>query len=223
MGEPIKRAKRSSGNPSDKVKQLVKDYTTDSRTKAEGRSSVKEGETSDPIKTQKIAKSTEKKIKAVIVESTIDEEKKNSGVNEAIKNLKIEGTTIIRNREDAKRVVDILKTLPERIHAWDTETINIDPKEQSPVGNGTIICAQVFVGPDIDFGNGPRLFIDNYADAEGTIMEFKEYLEDPKYLKCFHNYGFDRHMFFNHGINVRGLGGDTMHMARLHDPSRIPG
>lgn len=54
-------------------------------------------------------------------------------------------------------------------------------------------------------------------------MEFKEYLEDPKYLKCFHNYGFDRHLFFNHGINVRGLGGDTMHMARLHDPSRIPG
>lgn len=62
-------------------------------------------------------------------------------VNEAMKNLKIEGTTIIRNREDAKRIVDILKTLPDRIHAWDTETINIDPKEQSPVGNGTIICA----------------------------------------------------------------------------------
>jgi len=29
------------------------------------------------------------------------------------------------------------------------------------------------------FENGPRLFIDNYADADGVIMEFKEYLEDP--------------------------------------------
>lgn len=51
------------------------------------------------------------------------------GVNEAIKNMFIEGTTIIRNREDAKRVVEILKTLPDRVHAWDTETIHIDAKE----------------------------------------------------------------------------------------------
>ena len=39
----------------------------------------------------------------------------------------------------------------------------------------------------------------------------------------FHNYGFDRHIFYNHGINVRGFGGDTMHMARLFDSSRNPG
>lgn len=35
-----------------------------------------------------------------------------------------------------------------------------------------------------------------------------------------HNYGFDRHVFYNHGINVRGFGGDTMHMARLYDASK---
>lgn len=98
----------------------------------------------------------------------------------------------------------------ERPHAWDTETINIDAKEESPVGHGKIICATVFAGPDIDFGNGPRLFIDNYADAEGLIMEFKEYMENPKYLKCWHNYGFDRHIFYNHGIDVKGFAGDTM-------------
>lgn len=80
----------------------------------------------------------------------------------------------------------------------------------------------MFVGPDINFGSGPRLFIDNYADADGVIMEFKEYLEDQKYLKCFHNYGYDRHIFYNHGIDVQGFGGDTMHMARLFDPSKMP-
>lgn len=53
-------------------------------------------------------------------------------------------------------------------------------------------------------------------------MEFKDYLEDPRYLKVFHNYGFDRHIFYNHGIDVKGFGGDTMHMARLQDPSKIP-
>lgn len=53
-------------------------------------------------------------------------------------------------------------------------------------------------------------------------MIFKEYLEDNKYKKIWHNYGFDRHILNNHGINVSGFGGDTMHMARLADPSRGP-
>ena len=34
-------------------------------------------------------------------------------------------------------------------------------------------------------------------------------------------YGFDRHVLFNEGINVLGFGGDTMHMARLSDTSRM--
>ena len=91
----------------------------------------------------------------------------------------------------------------------------------SPVGHGKIICAQCFAGPDIDFGNGPRLFIDNYADAGELIQAFKGYFEDESILKCWHNYGFDRHVLYNHGIDVKGFGGDTMHMARLADPSRL--
>lgn len=42
-------------------------------------------------------------------------------------------------------------------------------------------------------------------------MIFKEYFEDEKYKKIWHNYGFDRHIFYNHGIDVKGFGGDTMH------------
>ena len=54
-------------------------------------------------------------------------------------------------------------------------------------------------------------------------MEFKNYFEDKGYLKCWHNYGYDRHILFNHGIDCKGFGGDTMHMARLFDPSLMPG
>jgi DNA polymerase-1 len=35
-----------------------------------------------------------------------------------------------------------------------------------------------------------------------------------------HNYGFDRHVLANMGIACDGFGGDTLHMARLHDASR---
>lgn len=90
------------------------------------------------------------------------------------------------------------------------------------MGKGRIICASVFCGPDIDFGNGPRLFIDNFGRNSDNIMLFKQYLEDKQYKKVWHNYGFDRHLFYNHGINVMGFGGDTMHMARLQDSSRGP-
>ncbi len=39
----------------------------------------------------------------------------------------------------------------------------------------------------------------------------------------YHNYGFDRHVLFNHGINAQGFAGDTMHMARLWSASRPKG
>jgi DNA polymerase-1 len=155
--------------------------------------------------------------------SPIQETKKFVVQNLAFKNLKIPSVTIVRTRDDAKKVIDILKNkLKNRFHAWDTETIGIDPKEQSPVTHGQIICFSCFAGPDVDFGNGPRLFIDNYADSEGIIEEFKDYFEDSSFLKVWHNYGFDRHIFYNHGIDVKGFGGDTLHMARMFDTSKLP-
>jgi DNA polymerase-1 len=145
------------------------------------------------------------------------------GLNPAFaKKLKIDSVTIVRDKHHAFKVVEILKKMDNRFHAWDTETLEIDPKEQSPVGNGKIICFSCFAGPDIDFGNGPRLFIDNYAECEGLVNIFKDYFEDSRYLKVWHNYSFDRHIIYNHGINVLGFGGDTLHMARLYDTSRMP-
>jgi len=37
--------------------------------------------------------------------------------------------------------------------------------------------------------------------------------------KVWHHYGFDRHIITNHGINLRGFLADTMHVARLLNPS----
>jgi DNA polymerase-1 len=78
--------------------------------------------------------------------------------NPAMNSLKnIPSVTIVRTEQDAKRVVSILKSKEfiNRFHAWDTETLGIDPKEQSPVGNGRVMCFTCFAGADINFGNGP--------------------------------------------------------------------
>jgi len=140
-----------------------------------------------------------------------------------MKGLQLPGITIVRSEEQAKRALEVLLRHSNRIHAWDTETIGLEVKNESPVGKGFVLCASAFIGPEVNFGNGPRLLIDNYGDAEGTLDMFKGYLQDPNYYKCWHNYGFDRHVLYNHGINVQGFGGDTMHMARLANPSRGPG
>lgn len=110
----------------------------------------------------------------------------------------------------------------KRVHAWDTETVDLEVKEQSPVGNGKAISAQIFCGPDAGFSNGPRVFIDNFGECKDLLMEFKDYFEDNSVKKVWFNYGFDRHILYNHGIDAKGFGGDVMHMARLIDGSREP-
>jgi len=110
------------------------------------------------------------------------------------------------------------------IHAIDTETIDWNPTI-SPVGNGRIVCFQIYCGPDVNFGNGPRLFIDNLdvdsREPSGLLDLFQDYFEDKDILKVFHNYSFDFAMFRNHGIRVDGFAADTMHMARLQDSAQV--
>jgi len=126
--------------------------------------------------------------------------------------------------EDAKRVIARMKQYPDTIWACDTEVSDIDLKTVGPVGNGKVICFSVFGGPSVDLGDGPGtiLWVDTMANPD-VIHEFKEWFEDESYKKVWHNYGFDRHVMFNEGIDCKGFTGDTMHMARLWDTSRDRG
>lgn len=76
-----------------------------------------------------------------------------------------------------------------------------------------------YCGPDVDFGNGPRLFLNIFKRNE-VILIFKDYFEDPSILKCWYEYSKCKHTFYNHGIDLKGFAGDISHMARLEDSSR---
>lgn len=136
--------------------------------------------------------------------------------------------SICRTKEQAKIVLEKLKSASrDVIHACDTEVMDIDLNSVGPVGHGYVTCLSIYSGPDFDYGlgegPGAALWIDNLDDSFGLLQEFKEWFENEKYLKVWHNYGFDRHVMWNEGINVKGFGGDTMHMARLLDTSRENG
>lgn len=129
--------------------------------------------------------------------------------------------TMVQDRDTAQRVVEQLRALgPNHFHACDTEVADIDLKQQGPVGNGRVTCLSIFSGPDLDFGNGPRIWVDNLDGADGTLNYFKDFLQDPTRKTIWHNFSFDRHVIYNHEIDVRGFGGDTMHMARLWNTAR---
>ena len=123
----------------------------------------------------------------------------------------------------AEAVVKVLLALPvDTMHACDTEVSEIDITK-SPLGQGTVICLSVYSGPTVDYGRGPgqALWVD--TSDEAVLKAMRPFLECERCLKVWHNYGFDRHVLYNHGIDVRGFGGDTMHMARLWDASRLAG
>ena len=142
-----------------------------------------------------------------------------------VSEIRVPSVTIVRTVEDAKIVVQKLKEAdPSTIHACDTEVMDIDLKSVGPVGNGYVTCVSIYSGKDFDYGlgDGPgsTLWIDNLDDAFGVLQEFKDWFEDERFRKVWHNYGFDRHVMWNEGIDCRGFAGDTMHMARLEDTSR---
>lgn len=123
----------------------------------------------------------------------------------------------------AEAVVERLMAMPPHtIHACDTEVADIDISK-SPIGQGRVTCVSLYSGPEADYGRGKgqALWIDTTDEA--VLHVFRPFLESERHLKAWHNYAFDRHVLWNHGIDVRGLGGDTMHMARLWDASRKTG
>ena len=130
--------------------------------------------------------------------------------------------TVVTDREKAMKVLQILSIYDEKIWACDTEVMDIDLKTQGPVGNGKVTCVSIYGGPDVDFGSGPgsALWIDNLDQSSGILHIFKDWFENSDVKKVWHNYGFDRHVLNNEGINCKGFAGDTMHMARLWDTSR---
>lgn len=139
--------------------------------------------------------------------------------------MTIDEVIVVSNEEDAKRaalaLMECLENDPSRVHALDTEVEGIDLSTVGPVGNGKMTCFTVYSGEDFDYGfpgkAGRALFVET---LDSKILEiFRIWLESTA-RKVWHNYGFDRHIVENHGVECGGFAGDTMHMARLWDSNR---
>jgi hypothetical protein len=131
---------------------------------------------------------------------------------------------IVDSKELAEEVLLVLEKYKDTVFACDTEVTDIDVKTQGPIGNGKVTCVSIYGGNDINFGpkrgKGCAIWVENIEAAEGVLQYFKDWFENESRYKVWHNYGFDRHVMMNEGIDCKGFAGDTMHMARLWDTSR---
>lgn len=126
--------------------------------------------------------------------------------------------TVVQDERGAAALVAALFRLPAHtVVAWDSETHGVDAARQSPVGNGRLLCLTAYAGHHVDFGSGPRLFVDCVQPR--VLRALRPYFESAARPKVWHNYAFDRHVLANHGVVPRGFAADTMHMARLVDSS----
>ena len=123
---------------------------------------------------------------------------------------------IVNTIKDAEYILQILNSLADKDIIWacDTEVADIDVKTQGPVGNGHVVCVSIYGGPIVNFdgdsegedeGVGKALWIENLDESDGVLNIFKNWFENESIKKVWHNYGFDRHVLYNHGIDCRGF------------------
>ena len=134
---------------------------------------------------------------------------------------------------EIKRVLQVLNDNKHKIHAWDTEQANMDPKIRNhrPMTDGYMIAASCYIDEAVDFGNGPHLFLDFYSlenggsdvsqGASGMIVsrvrkdhsgiasrfvidKFRPYFESSETKKLFHNFSHDYKVLHRAGIDLKG-------------------
>lgn len=116
------------------------------------------------------------------------------------------------------------------VHAIDTEVAHLDVHSETPIHHGELYCMSVYCGPNARFtigdtcGNRVWIDLNKPPETKAAMLEaLRPYLQNENVPKVWHNYGFDRHVFENYGISPAGFAADTMHMARLENPSRKKG
>lgn len=125
----------------------------------------------------------------------------------------LKDVTIIEGVNDAVPVVKKLMELgPERNVAWSTQIMR-NPQ----TGIIPSLTMSAYAGKDVDFGNGPHLFIRSQDEAEGGKIWklLKSYFEDELCTKVWFNYPSMRKVFVRQGIGPCGFGADVVSMASL--------
>lgn len=130
------------------------------------------------------------------------------------------GIWVIDNEEEEDLLLDVLNREAQNGTpvGIDTETVGCDPGKQSPVGTAKVVCWSIaYSEPELGLHSTQKIPLSQRCFLWSESLEkFKPWLENPNAPKVGHNvFTYDRHVFANAGINLRGVAGDTLRMSRL--------
>jgi len=149
---------------------------------------------------------------------------KNNVAKEEEKEPKVAGNNELENSENKIPKINVtvvndfelLNKLIQRLDktnqivSLDTETNSLNPIDAELVGIGLCLGEEIDDLFYIPLGHQTKKETPNQLSIEDVFSKLRNWIEDPKKEKALQNSKFDRQIFFNHGLDLKGVTFDTL-------------
>ena len=149
---------------------------------------------------------------------------KNNVAKEGEKAPKVAGNNELENSENKIPKINVtvvndfelLDKLIQRLDktnqivSLDTETNSLNPIDAELVGIGLCLGEENDDLFYIPLGHQTKKETPNQLSIEDVFSKLRNWIEDPKKEKALQNSKFDRQIFFNHGLDLKGVTFDTL-------------
>ncbi len=149
---------------------------------------------------------------------------KNNVVKEEEKAQKVAGNNELENSEhkipkinvtvvnDFELLDKLIQRLDKtnQIVSLDTETNSLNPIDAELIGIGLCLGEENDDLFYIPLGHQTKKETSNQLSIEDVFSKLRNWIEDPKKEKALQNSKFDRQIFFNHGLDLKGVTFDTL-------------
>jgi len=117
--------------------------------------------------------------------------------------------TLVNDFELLDQLIQRLEKTNE-IVSLDTETNSLNPIDAELVGIGLCLGEETDDLFYIPLGHQTKKETPNQLSIEDVFSKLRTWIEDPKKEKALQNSKFDRQIFFNHGLDLKGVTFDTL-------------
>ncbi|MBO6972262.1 MAG: DNA polymerase I [Prochlorococcus marinus CUG1434] len=117
--------------------------------------------------------------------------------------------TVVNDLELLDKLIQRLEKTNE-IVSLDTETNSLNPIDAELVGIGLCLGEETDDLFYIPLGHQTKKETPNQLSIEDVFLKLRTWIEDPKKEKALQNSKFDRQIFFNHGLDLKGVTFDTL-------------
>ncbi len=117
--------------------------------------------------------------------------------------------TVVNDLELLDKLIQRLDKT-NQIVSLDTETNSLNPIDAELIGIGLCLGEENDDLFYIPLGHQTKKETSNQLSIEDVFSKLRNWIEDPKKEKALQNSKFDRQIFFNHGLDLKGVTFDTL-------------